>query len=113
MVRPVESQPAAAVIQTSAAGEMFKPQSNLKPVFLDKFLPKCGSVYNHLLQGCPTPACVALYEASDTRHMGECVGAVQCQDEVAKEIIDLLLEESELRNPLHNRRIDFLQSKRQ
>ena len=30
-----------------------------------------------------------------------------------KEIIDLLLEESELRNPVHNRRIDFLQSKRQ
>ena len=31
-----ESQPATAVIQTSAAGEMFKPQNNLKPAFLDK-----------------------------------------------------------------------------
>ena len=29
-----------------------------------------------------------------------------------KEIIDMLLEESELRNPVHNRRIDFLQTKR-
>ena len=31
-----ESQPATAVVQTSAAGEMCKPQSNLKPAFLDK-----------------------------------------------------------------------------
>ena len=35
LLSPVESQPATAVLQT-AAGEMFKPQSNLKPSYLDK-----------------------------------------------------------------------------
>ena len=33
---PAESQPATAAIQNSAEGEKFKPQSNLKPSFLDK-----------------------------------------------------------------------------
>ena len=117
----VESQPATAVVQT-AAGEMFKPQSNLKPSFLDKNSTHlevknfCQNVETYIVTGFKDALPQMVWPYIKPLMHATWAQALEQNDAKAKwlqKIINLLLEESNLRNPVHNRRIDFLQSKRQ
>ena len=109
---PVESQPATAVIQTSAAGEMFKPQSNLKPVFLDKASSHlevknfCQNVEVYISTGFKDAPPQLVWPYIKPLMHATWASALEQSDAKTKwlkEIFDLLLEESELRNPVHNR----------
>ena len=111
LLSPVESQPATAVVQT-AAGEMFKPQSNFKPVFLDKASSHlevnnfCQNVEVYISTGFKDAPPQLVWPYIKPLMHATWASALEQGDAKTKwlkEIFDLLLEESELRNPVHNR----------
>lgn len=109
-------------VSTAGTGaEMFKPQANLKPNFLDKQASHleirkfCQGVDVYIQTGfSDTPPQKVWPYIGPLMHVtwSNSLELNGVKEKYLSETLEMLLEESQLRNPVHNRQIDFLTSKR-
>ena len=115
-------QPVSTAAAAGPVTEMFRPQSNLKPTYLDKMATHLEVV--KFVQGAEvyvktgftssTPPqgiwayLMPLMHATWSNEL-EKAGV---RDKDLKTALDILVDESQLRNPVHGHRIDFLATKR-
>ena len=112
----------AQPIPTAGTGaEMFKPQSNLKPSFLDKQASHlevqkfCQGADVYIKTGFrDTPPQGIWPYLRPLMHItwSNALELSGVKEKFLAETLDMLLAESQLRNPVHNLSIDFLASKR-
>ena len=113
------TQPVSAAAGTVA--EMFKPQSNLNPSFLDKmashlevhkFVQRAEVYIQTGFRETPPQGIWAYLRPLVHVTWSDALEQGGVKDKDLKGTLDMLVEESQLRNPVRGRRIDFLATKR-
>ena len=107
---------------TGPVTEMFRPKLNLKPVFLDKLVTHLEVV--KFIQGAEVYITTGFTSAPPTQgtrsyllplmHVtwSNALEKAGAKDKDLKTVLKMLVDESQLRNPVHERRIEFIASKR-
>ena len=122
--QPVPNTAGGATAEKAAASadsDIFRPHQNLKPIYLEKNATHvevttfCEMVDSYIRTGYRgEPPQDVWYFIKPNMHSVWYTALEQngVKDEGLEQTLKMIMEESSLRNPIHNRRIEFLQSKR-
>ena len=115
-------QPVSTAAAAGPVTEMFRPPSKLKPTYLDKMATHLEVV--QFVQGAEVYVKTGFTSSPPPQGIWACLMPLMhatwsnelekagVRDKDLKTALDILVDESQLRNPVHGHRIDFLATKR-